>query len=51
MTDPEELVKVTIRLPRRLVQRAKHRAVDDDTNLQTVLTEALRRYLAEKGGT
>ena len=50
MAKEEELVKVTIRLPKRMVRRAKHEAVDAGTNLQTMLTEALRRYLAEKGG-
>lgn len=50
MAKEEELVKVTIRLPTGMVRRAKHYAVDAGTNLQGVVTEALRRYLAEKGG-
>lgn len=46
----EEMVKVTLRLPRDLVKRAKHHAVDHDRDLQDVVAEALRAFLAKKGG-
>ncbi len=46
----EERAKVTIRLPKPLVKRAKHYAVDQDQDLQDVVAEALRLLLDKKGG-
>lgn len=48
MTD--EPVKVTLRLPGPLVKQAKHYAVDADLDLQDVVAQALRAFLAKKGG-
>jgi predicted DNA binding CopG/RHH family protein len=50
MAEQETRTKVTIRLPVALVKRAKHYAVDQDTNLQDVIAEALQAFLARKGG-
>lgn len=46
----EELVKVTLRLPKALVKQAKHYAVDQEMDLQEVVAEAVRALLAKKGG-
>jgi hypothetical protein len=40
-----ELIKVTIRLPKELVQEAKHRAIQEECNLQTLIAEGLRMKL------
>jgi hypothetical protein len=42
---PEEKVRTTIVLAKELHRAALHRAVDDDTDLSTVITRALERYL------
>jgi hypothetical protein len=42
---PEEKVRTTIVLAKELHRTALHRAVDDDTDLSTVITRALERYL------
>jgi len=46
----ETRVKVTFKLPVALVRQAKHYAVDADQDLQDVVAEALRAFLAKKGG-
>jgi hypothetical protein len=45
----DDKVKVTLNLPRALVKQAKHRAVDDERDLQDVVAEALRALLAKRG--
>lgn len=42
--------KVTLRLPDALVQQAKHRAVDERRDLQDIVADALRAYLARTAG-
>lgn len=44
----EDLVQVTVRIPRSLWKRAKLRAVEEDRDLRDVVMESLERYLAEK---
>jgi hypothetical protein len=46
----DERVKVTIRLPKELLRRAKHYAIDHDADVQDVVAEALTAFLARKGG-
>jgi hypothetical protein len=41
-------IKTTISLPESLWRAAKIRAMDDRTDLRTVLIEALQRYLAHE---
>ena len=41
----EETVKTTVRLRRTLWRDARVRAIDDGTDLQTVVSEALAVYL------
>ncbi len=41
----EETVKTTVRLRRSLWRGARVRAIDDGTDLQTVVSEALAAYL------
>ena len=43
----KERSKVTLNLPTDLVRRAKHHAIDHDTDLQDVVAAALRAYLKE----
>ena len=42
-------VKVTLRLPDELVQRAKHHAIDERLTLQDVIRRALEQFLGRKG--
>lgn len=48
----EERIKLTVEIPRDLWRRAKVRAAETDTDLRSVVIEALERLLAErrKGG-
>lgn len=45
-------MRTTVQLPEDLWKQAKFRAVEDMTNLQDVIAEALREYLKrpKKGG-
>ena len=45
----EEIVKTTIRLSRRLSDALKHRAIDENCNLQELVARALESYLKQKG--
>jgi len=45
----EDLVKTTVELPRLLWRKAKMRAVNDDTDLRSVVIAALEQYLKTKG--
>ncbi|MBM3779896.1 MAG: hypothetical protein FJW23_16950 [Acidimicrobiia bacterium] len=42
---PAKQVKTTVELPADLWRAAKIRAMDDQTDLRTVVIEALRRHL------
>ena len=41
--------KTTLRLPSALMKAAKHYSVDADVDLQDIVAEALRDYLAKRG--
>ncbi|HLJ74659.1 MAG TPA: CopG family transcriptional regulator [Thermoanaerobaculia bacterium] len=43
-----ETIRTTIELPAELWRRARHRMVDDDTDLRGVIVAALTTYLGEK---
>lgn len=43
-------VKVTVNLPRALVQQAKIAAIERDVDLQDLIADGLRRVLARRGG-
>ena len=45
-----ELVKTTLRIPMKIFQEAKIRAVLEERNLQELVAEALESYLKKKGG-
>ena len=47
--EPEDLVKTTLRLPRKLWRDARVRALDEGTGFQELVTRALESYL-KKGG-
>jgi hypothetical protein len=46
----DDKAKVTLNLPKSLVKQAKHRAVDEERDLQDLVADALRAYLIKKGG-
>ena len=48
-TDVDAIVRTTVRLPRSLLNAAKHRGIDDGQPLQEVIIHALEQYL-QKGG-
>lgn len=45
----EELIKTTLRLPKKLFQEAKILAVKEERSFQDILAEALKAYLKIKG--
>ena len=45
-----ELVKTTLRIPKKIFQESKIRAVLEERNLQELVAEALESYLKKKGG-
>ena len=45
-----ELIKTTLRLPKKLFQEAKIRAVLEERNLQELVAEGIELYLKKKGG-
>ena len=47
--DETPMEKTTLRLPAALMKRAKHWSVDADVDLQDIVAEALRDYLAKRG--
>lgn len=47
--ESEDLVKTTLRLPRKLWREARIRALDEGTDFQDLVTRALKSYL-KKGG-
>jgi len=47
----DPVVRTTVRLPRSLLDAAKHRGIDDGQPLQEVIIHALEHYLGyAKGG-
>jgi hypothetical protein len=48
--DSGDKAKVTLNLPADLVRQAKHYGIDHDRDLQDMVTDALRAYLAKAGG-
>jgi predicted GNAT superfamily acetyltransferase len=46
---PEESVKTSLKIPRRLWREARIRAMDEGTDLQSIVAKALEAYL-KKGG-
>ena len=47
--EQEEIVRTTIRVPRKLWDAAKHRAIEERLPLQDVVIKALESYV-RKGG-
>ena len=48
--EDDRIMKTTIRLPKSLLNAAKHRAIDDGEDFQDGVVKALRQYLGLKGG-
>ena len=46
----EPVIRTTIRLPKSLLNAAKHRGIDDGQSFQEVAIRALEQYLGKKGG-
>lgn len=50
MPKETEYVKTSLKLPRQLWKAAHNRAMDEGSDLQTVIAQALEAYLKQKGG-
>jgi hypothetical protein len=48
MERAEEMVKMTVAIPRALWKRSKLRAVEEERDLREIVIEALQRYLERK---
>ena len=48
--ESEAIIMTTIRLPKSLLNAAKHRAIDEEKSFQDVVIAALELYLGKKGG-
>ncbi len=46
----EEIVKTTLRIPRGLAVELKHRAIDENSTMQELVSRILRTYLKSNGG-
>jgi hypothetical protein len=46
----DDTLKTSLRLPRILIKRVKQYALDHDTNVTSVLIEALEDFLSKKEG-
>ena len=46
----DETVKITVRMPKPLSNRLKHRAIDESTSVQDLVIRALEAYLGRKAG-
>ena len=49
MATPGDFVKTSLKLPRDLWKRAHIRALDEGSDLQTIIAEALKLYLKKRG--
>lgn len=49
-TDPDPIIKTTLRIPESLLKRAKIRGIEDGQPLQDVIVAALEMYLKQRGG-
>ena len=47
--EAKEMSKLTIRLPKALIQRAKIRALQEERSLQDIVAEVLEGYLKRVG--
>ena len=45
-----EMIRTTIRLPKKLSQRARIQAVKEERTFQDITIDALKAYLKVKGG-
>jgi len=45
-----ETIKTSVKLPRTLWKRARMQAIEDDTELQVIITKALEDYLRKRTG-
>jgi len=48
--EEQEIVKITVRLPRALLDAMQHRAIDERSSMQALTERAFRNYLKEKAG-
>jgi len=45
----KDRIKLTVEIPRTLWKRAKVQAIEEERDLWKIVTDALERYLADKG--
>ena len=46
----DEMVRTTLRLPKKLSKRAKIQAIKEERSFQNIMIDALTKYLKTKGG-
>jgi predicted transcriptional regulator len=49
-TPKPEVIKTTIRVPKKIWQDVQHLAIDADVSAERIVVEALSLYLKTKGG-
>jgi len=47
-TKKPEMVKTTLRLPKHILNNAKHRAINEERTLQEIFADSLEAYLKTK---
>ena len=50
MSQKEPIIRTTIRVPRWLWDKARHKAIDDKQSLQDLLIDALVKHVGGKDG-
>jgi hypothetical protein len=50
MKDNEQIIRTTIRVPQKLWDQARHRAIDEKLSLQDLVIKALVKYVGLKEG-
>ncbi len=48
--DANNIVKTTIRMPRKLWNRVRTRAIEEQRDAQDLVVAALKEYMSKKGG-
>lgn len=49
MRNNEQIIRATIRVPQKLWDSARHKAIDENLSLQDLVIKALVKYVGYKG--
>ncbi len=49
MRNNEQIIRTTIRVPQKLWDSARHKAIDENLSLQDLVIKALVKYVGYKG--